>query len=71
MKQTIDVVRVRHSMLIMVFTQIENYLACMERGYLGEIATEEEELFKKLKTTMNGIEKVLNLYFTEEIELLS
>lgn len=58
--------RVRHSMLLGVYTQLKNYLDCIDRGYLGNLKETEQKLVNELKGTRKSIEKVLKYYFDKE-----
>jgi len=65
----LNTTRVRHSMLIGAYTQLKNYLECVDHGYLGKLREPEEALVKELKKTKESMEKVLKFYFDKE-ELL-
>lgn len=56
-------------MLIGAYTQLKNYLDCIDHGYLGKLREPEEALVKDLKKTKESMEKVLKFYFDKE-ELL-
>jgi hypothetical protein len=65
----LNTTRVRHSMLIGAYTQLKNYLDCVEQGYLGKLSKTEEDLVKELRKTKEAMNKVLKFYFDNE-ELL-
>ena len=64
--RTLDLVRVRHTMLLGVLNQIQNYVDCLERGYLGEITNKEKEFTDELRQTLSKIENICWDYFEEE-----
>lgn len=68
--KTLDLVRVRHTMLLGVHNQMKNYLECLERGYLGEMNNKEKEFTDELKQTLLKIENVCWDYFDEEGRIL-
>lgn len=63
--------RVRHSMLLGAYTQLKNYLECVEHGYLGALREPEKELIKELKKARESMETVLKYYFDKEENLLN
>ncbi len=65
-----NTVRVRHSMLNGAYTQLKNYLDCIDHGYLGVLKDSEVELVKELKKTRLAMETVLKYYFDKEEQLL-
>lgn len=66
----LDLVRVRHTMLLGVHNQMKNYLECLERGYLGETTNKEKEFTNELKETLLKIENTCWDYFEEEGRIL-
>lgn len=68
--ELLNTTRVRHSMLLGAYTQLKNYLDCIEHGYLGVLKESEKELVKELKKTRKSIENLLKYYFDKEEQLL-
>jgi len=68
--KNLDLVRVRHTMLLGVHNQMKNYLECLERGYLGNMTEKEKEFTDELKQTMLKIENACWDYFEEEGRIL-
>lgn len=64
--ELLNTTRVRHSMLLGAYTQLKNYLDCVDHGYLGVLKEEEKEMIKELKKTRLSMEKVLKYYFDKE-----
>jgi hypothetical protein len=58
-------------MLIGAYTQLKNYLDCVDHGYLGVLKEEEIEMVKDLKKTRLSMEKVLKYYFDKEESLVN
>lgn len=69
--ELLNATRVRHSMLLGAYTQLKNYLDCVDRGYLGVLKEEEKEMIKELKKTRLSMEKVLKYYFDKEESLVN
>lgn len=67
--EKLGVIRVRHSMLLAVYTQTKNYLECIDRNYLGETEPYEKTLIEVMRNNMAAMEKVLLDYFDTEGEL--
>jgi len=67
--EKLGIIRVRHSMLLAVYTQTKNYLECIDRNYLGEIESYENDLIEVMRNNMAAMEKVLLDYFDTEGEL--
>ena len=69
--ELLNTTRVRHSMLLGAYTQLKNYLDCVDHGYLGVLKEQEAELIKELKKTRMAMEKVLKYYFDKEESLVN
>lgn len=69
--ELLNTTRVRHSMLLGAYTQLKNYLDCVDHGYLGVLKETEVELVKELKRTKLSMEKVLKYYFDKEESLVN
>ncbi len=69
--ELLNTTRVRHSMLLGAYTQLKNYLDCIEHGYLGVLKESETELVKELKKTRKSMEHVLKYYYEKEENLLN
>jgi hypothetical protein len=70
MNNSLEIVRVRHSMLIGIYVQMNNYFECLSRGYLGELDPKETILLEDLKKTMVNVEKVMEGYFDSESKIM-
>ena len=67
--EKLGIIRVRHSMLLAIYTQTKNYLECIDRNYLGKMKPYEKDLLKIMKNNMAAMGKVLLDYFDTEGEL--
>lgn len=63
--------RVRHSMLLGAYTQLKNYLDCVDHGYLGKLLKDEEDMVKELKKARDSMANMLKFYFDTEERLLN
>lgn len=65
----LDNIRIHHSMLLGLCSQIKNYVNCYERGYLGETTEKEEALYQNILKTRDEIENMLMHYNIMEEKL--
>ena len=67
----LNTVMVRHSMLRGAYVQLKNYLDCVERGYLGVLLPDEQDMVKELKKTTQSMENTLKYYFDTEERMIN